>query len=243
MSRYALALLMVLGWSAAAAGELTLAPGTPLTPEAVADLVAAELRLRGVDGELSVVVSSPAAPIPNRAATPMRVALADLRYDQRRGRYDAILSAGLRSGESAAIASSGRVDQLVEVPVPARAIPRGETLQAEDVIVSRVLAASLPGDVLRRSEELVGQQAARSLAAGRPARAGDLVAPWLVRRGDDASIVFRRGALQIASAALVLDNGRRGETVRVRNGGSGELRRAVVVGSRQVEILDPGAPP
>ena len=126
MSRYALVLPIVLGWSAATANELTLAPGTPLTPEAVAGLVAAGLRDRGVGGELTVEVKSPATPIPNRATTPMRVALSDLRYDQRRGRYDAILSAGLSSGETAAIPTSGRVDQFVEVPVPARPIPRGE---------------------------------------------------------------------------------------------------------------------
>ena len=93
MSRYALALLLVLGWSAAAS-EVTLAPGMPLTPEAVAGLVTAGLRERGVGGKLSVEVRSPAAPIPNGATTPMRVTLADLRYDQRRGRYDAVLSAG-----------------------------------------------------------------------------------------------------------------------------------------------------
>lgn len=243
MSRFVLALLMVLGWTTAVASELTLAPGAPLTPEAVAGLVTAGLRERGVGGELSVEVRSPAAPIPNRATTPMRVTLADLRYDQRRGRYDAVLSAGLRSGESTAIPTSGQVEQLVEVPVPVRPIPRGETLQAEDVIVNRLPAAALPGDVLRRAEDLVGQQAARSLTAGRPTRAGDLAAPWLVRRGDDASIVFRRGALQIVSAAQVLDNGRRGESVRVRNDGSGEMRRATVVGSRQVEVLDSGALP
>jgi flagellar basal body P-ring formation protein FlgA len=244
MIRFALVLLVLLACSAgAAAAELTLLPGAPLTPEAVADMVAADLRARGVGGQVAVEVSSPAAPIPNRATTPMRVVLSELRYDQRKGRYDAILTAGLRSGEAASIPTSGRVDQLVEVPVPARPIARGETLRPEDVTTGTALAASLPSDALRRSEDLVGQQASRPLIPGRAARAGDLVAPWLVRRGDDASMVFRRGALQIVGAAVVLENGRQGESVRVRNAGSGETRRAVVVGTRQVEVTDPGAVP
>ena len=43
--------------------------------------------------------------------------------------------------------------------------------------------------------------------------------------------------------AVVLENGRQGKSVRVRNAGSGETRRAVVVGTRQVEVTDPGAVP
>jgi hypothetical protein len=87
MIRFALVLLVLLACSAgAAAAELTLLPGAPLTPEAVADMVAADLRARGVGGQVAVEVSSPAAPIPNRATTPMRVVLSDLRYDQRKGR-------------------------------------------------------------------------------------------------------------------------------------------------------------
>ena len=35
------------------------------------------------------------------------------------------------------------------------------------------------------------------LAAGRPARAGDVSAPWLVRRGEPASMRFTRGGLEI----------------------------------------------
>ena len=42
---------------------------------------------------------------------------------------------------------------------------------------------------------------------------------------------------------MALDNGRHGESVRVRNGGSGEMRRAVVVGPRQVEVIDPARVP
>ena len=60
MIRFALVLLVLLACSAGAtAAELTLLPGAPLTPEAVADMVAADLRARGVGGQVAVEVSSP----------------------------------------------------------------------------------------------------------------------------------------------------------------------------------------
>jgi flagella basal body P-ring formation protein FlgA len=40
---------------------------------------------------------------------------------------------------------------------------------------------------------------------------------------------------------VALENGRRGETIRVRNADSGEMRRATVVGPRNVEAADPDA--
>ncbi|MGD9507220.1 MAG: flagella basal body P-ring formation protein FlgA, partial [Geminicoccaceae bacterium] len=55
-------------------------------------------------------------------------------------------------------------------------------------------------------------------------------------RGDEAVTVFRRSSLEIVSAAEALDNGRRGETIRIRNAASGEVRRAVVVAERRVVV-------
>ena len=167
----------------------------------------------------------------------MRVALVDLRYDRRTGRYQGRLEAALPSGETAAIATSGRVDELVEVAVPARPIARGETIADADIVAAWLPLVSLPDDGLRRAEDLVGRQAVRPLAAGRAARAGEVAAPWQVRRGEDASMAFARGGLQIVTAAEVLENGRQGQTIRVRNAASGEVRQAVVVGPRRVEVL------
>ncbi len=167
----------------------------------------------------------------------MRVALVDLRYDRRSGRFQGRLQATLPSGETTAIATSGRVDELVEVAVPTRPIARGETIADADVAAAWLPAASLPDDGLRRAEDLVGRQAVRPLAAGRAARAGEVAAPWQVRRGEDASMAFSRGGLQIVTAAEVLENGRQGQSIRVRNAASGEVRQAVVVGPRRVEVL------
>ena len=168
-----------------------------------------------MDGTIDVEVREPAAPVPNQATTPMRVAFD--RATTRRERR----SLSRQPGGRAAIGRNGRdhrrpgrVDQFVEIAVPATADPT-----RPDDRRRRRHARPGPGRPHRcramccaARDDLIGRQAARVLAgAGRPARAGDLVAPWLVRRGDDASIVFRRGGLQIASATEVLDNGRAGE--------------------------------
>ena len=221
----------------AAVAEVSLPAGSPLTAEVVAGLVRDELVSRGIAGELTVEVRQPAASVPNRAGDAMRVVLGDLRYDRRSGRFQGRLQATLPSGETTGIATSGRVDANVEVVVPTRPIARGEIIADADVAAAWLPAASLPDDGLRRAEDLVGQQAVRPLAAGRAARAGEVAVPWRVRRGEDASMAFNRGGLQIVTAAEVLENGRQGQSIRVRNTASGEVRQAIVVGPRRVEVL------
>jgi flagella basal body P-ring formation protein FlgA len=203
----------------------------------VADLVRTDLAERGVTRQLAVEVRQPTAAVPNRSESAIRVALVDLRYDRRAGRYQGRLEAALPSGETTTILTSGRVDELVEVAVPNRPIARGETIALGDVASASLPVGALPDDALRRAEDLIGRRAVRPLASGRAARAGEVAAPWQVRRGDDASMAFRHGGLQIVTAAEVLENGRQGQTIRVRNTASGEVRQAVVVGPRRVEVL------
>jgi flagellar basal body P-ring formation protein FlgA len=230
------ALWCMLAVPPAGGAELVLAPGEPLTREAVAGVVREALAEQAHDGELAVDVQVPLAPLPNRAAAPTRIVVADLRYDARTGRYDAELLATLPSGETSTVKSAGRVQETVEVPVLARPIERGETIRREDLAWGSFARASVRVDALRDVDGLVGLQAIRRLSGGRVIRAADVTVPWLVRRGDPLKLVFERAGLEIAGPGVALDHGRHGEPVRVQNATSGEVRQAIVVGPRRVQV-------
>jgi flagellar basal body P-ring formation protein FlgA len=220
----------------AGGAELVLAPGEPLTRDAVAGVVREAFAAQAHDGELTVDVQVPLTPLPNRAAAPMRIVVAGLRYDARTGRYDAELLATLPSGETSTVKSAGRVQEMVEVPVLARPIERGETIRREDLAWGSFARASVRVDAMRDIGDLVGLQAVRRLNGGRVVRAGDVAMPWLVRRGDPLSLVLKRAGLEIAGPGVALDHGRHGEPVRIQNATSGEVREAVVVGPRRVQV-------
>jgi flagellar basal body P-ring formation protein FlgA len=94
-------------------------------------------------------------------------------------------------------------------------------------------------------DDFVCLQAFRRFNGGRVVRAADVAVPWLVRRGDQLSLVFKRAGLEIAGPGVALDDGRHGEPVRVQNAASGEMRQAIVVGPRrvQVQVGVPGSTP
>lgn len=229
--------LLTLAWPLQAhAAELTLPPGAPLTEAMVGNLVRSQLAAQGMAGDIAVEVRQPRGEVPNRAAIAMRIALVDLRVDRAAGRFQGRIEAILPTGERTEMATSGRLDRPVEILVPARAIARGRTIATEDLEPAHLLASDLPEDALALAADLVGRQASRTLLPQRPIRVGDVAEPWLVRRGDEAAAIFRRNGLEIVSAAEALDNGRQGEVVRMRNAASGEVRRAVVVAERRVEV-------
>jgi flagella basal body P-ring formation protein FlgA len=206
-------------------------------------MVREALAQRGVDGDLVVEVQAPSASLANRASGPTRVVVGELRYEPRTSRYDAKLLASLVTGEATTILSSGRVDELVEAAVLTRPIDRGETIGPGDLTQRALPLGSVRNNAFRAPEELVGLQAARPLAAGRAVRAQDLVAPLLVRRGEPASMLLKRGGLEVSDSGIALEHGHRGEWIRVQNAASGEIRRALVVGPRRVEVGPEGPAP
>ncbi|MNN87558.1 flagellar basal body P-ring biosynthesis protein FlgA [compost metagenome] len=55
-----------------------------------------------------------------------------------------------------------------------------------------------------------------------------LVSPWLVRRGERVSMVARHGDTQAVTQGEALENGRKGQVIRVKNLASGSIIDAQV---------------
>jgi flagella basal body P-ring formation protein FlgA len=222
--------------------EAVLPPGQPLDQATVEALIGEALAARGVAGPLSLRVDRPALPLPNQATRPIALTVAALDHEPRSGRYRARLAAKLPDGASSTIEVAGLAEELVEVPVLGRPLAEGQTIAAEDLIRRPLPASALRADSLLSAAELVGQAAARPLAAGRPLRSRDIAVPQLIRRGDVVKIVYATGGLEIVTAGIALEPGPRGAMIQVQNAASGETRRGTVSGLRRV-VVDTGAAP
>lgn len=102
---------------------------------------------------------------------------------------------------------------MVEVPVLAGSVQRGDILSAADFETAELTESRARGAVF--PEDAEGLEARRNLAAGRIVRDRDLVEPRLVRRGDQVSILVQSGALKITARGEALEEGAEGDTVRV----------------------------
>ena len=123
---------------------------------------------------------------------------------------------------------SGRAMAVVDIPVLARALARGETINEGAIDWVRLPAARVRGDVLVTANQLVGLEARRALRPGEPVRASDLKAPAAVTRGETVALVYTLGALTLTARARAMSDAALGERARFVNLQSNRTVEAVV---------------
>ncbi len=231
----AFCLLLLSGLPAAA--ELILAPGEPLDAARMRDLVEPRLEARFAGSRFAIDFYEPVLPLANRATAPTRIDVVGWRHDPRSGRFEARLLARLESGAQSRITVVGRARELVPVAVPRRNLGKG-TILTEGLLEEAWLPASrLREDTILPVEDLVGLESRRSLRRGQPIRRGQVGRARLVRRGDVVTLELRRPGLLLTALGRALEDGARGEVIRLVNLDSERPLRGRVSGARRVTIL------
>lgn len=197
-----------------------------LTPARLADhadVIRAALIAEGAPEGAEILLSAPDAVV--RVVEGAAPAIETVSYNRASGRF--LIRARGAPGEPL-IAVSGVAAAPVLVPTPARDIPRGRILTADDIEFRDIV----DGGALRYLEDpqlIIGKEARRDLAKGAPLRASDLAAPLLMKRGATATIVLEAPGLRLTQIASALENGAEGDLIRFRNVNSGAEIRAIVL--------------
>lgn len=135
-----------------------------------------------------------------------------------------------------AVPVSFAVQAWRETPVAARPLDAGARLDAVALTRQQTDVAALDGAALL--DPPPGQaRAARALRAGDPLRQRDAAPMPLVQRGQWASLRSGTGVVMTEARVEVLQDGREGENVRVRQPGAMAQVTARVVGPGQLEIV------
>ncbi len=232
----AFCLLLLTGLPAAAA-ELTLAPGEPLDAARMTDLVEPRLEARFAGSRFAIDFYEPALPLANRATAPTAIDVVGWRHDPRSGRFEARLLARLEGGAQSRITVIGRARELVPVAVPRRTVGRGTILTEGLLEEAWIPVSRLREDTMVLAEDLIGLESRRSLRQGQPIRRGQVRRPRLVRRGDIVTLELRRPGLLLTALGRALEDGARGEVIRLVNLDSERPLRGRVSGTRRVTIL------
>ncbi len=131
------------------------------------------------------------------------------------------------------------VERYVEALVAARKIPRGRSVSAADVAITKIEQSLVGEGKLTNVGQAVGLMAARTIQAGMALRAEMLRMPPVVRRGEYKSVVCGGNGFQIMTRGRVLDNGSTNDVVRVRLS-SRKIVKAVVLDSKTLKMVRQG---
>ena len=137
----------------------------------------------------------------------------------------------VRNGKSLSFVRAVALVRLFgPVVVLKRAVPRHHVLAADDLEVRRMDLAGAGKGFFAGREGLCGKRLRRALTAGSVVHAADVESVPLVRRGEVVDIVARVGAIEVRVPGLAREDGRAGETVRVKNMASRRLVSVRVAG-------------
>lgn len=138
--------------------------------------------------------------------------------------------------EGEPVSVTGRADPMIDMPVLARPLARGEVITAGDVEWVRMRADRVRADAISSETALIGQEARRALRAGEALRGYDLREPAAVTRGETVALVFQSGALVLTARARALENAALGQTARFVNLQSNRTVEGVVEGPGRVRV-------
>jgi flagella basal body P-ring formation protein FlgA len=159
----------------------------------------------------------------------------DLRYDPQSRRFSALIVADPSAVDSV-FTVTGRVTRVVKLPVPVRALNREDVIGQRDIQWVQVSADRLDPNVITEEGQLVGMAPRHLLRAGDPVRTSDVQPPVVVSKGALVTMMYKTSFMVITARAKALQDGAKGETVRVMNLQSKRELEAVVASADMVVV-------
>ena len=168
--------------------------------------------------------------------------VAQLEYDAGTARFTALLTVTADGVPATQLRLSGRVQEMVELPVPRRRMLPGDVVQASDLQWTRMRALLAREEVVRTVAEAAGQALRRPVQPGQPLLLADLGRPVLVVKGTPMLLALDGPGLQLTATGVATEPAGLGERVRVINPASRVVIEAEVTGPGRARVL-PGTQP
>jgi flagella basal body P-ring formation protein FlgA len=222
-------------------------PGRVVTPREIVARLRDALVEHGMRQESLVELANRSQDIAVAIDAPDTIDVTQLDFDADAGRFTAVLVVGAGHPSQQRSIVTGRVFPTVPVPVLRRVINPGDVIRAEDVEWGSMREDQMRVDAVTSPQQVIGQTPRIRLRAGEPIRQGDTQPVVLVNRDSTITIVVDTGSMRLTALGRALDNGSRGQLVRVTNLQSRQTIEAIVAGPDLVTVplggrLAPSAP-
>lgn len=167
---------------------------------------------------------------------PATVDVTNASYNNRTGRFEATISAPSAQNPIKQTNVAGTVRAMTTIPVLKSALRNGDIIGSTDIDLIDVYVSDIQPDTLLKPEDLIGMTPRRMAIAGKMLRATEIQAPQLVSRGENVTIVFKEGPLRLTASGKAMQNGAKGDIIRVVNTNSNRPIDGTVNGSREVIV-------
>ena len=207
----------------------------------VQDALLAALRDRGVKNEVEIEFGNQHLNLHVAAEKASTVGVEGLIFDPASGRFVATVAVPANDPSATRTRVTGKVHKLVSVPVLAEEKKRGEVIRPTDIVWRDVRATEIRDHVVTDDDDLIGMSAKREIKAASIVHASQIRRPVMVPKGAIVQIELYRGPMSLSTQGKALEEGSKGDVIRVTNIRSSKVIEARVSGPNRVDVLGDGA--
>jgi len=135
---------------------------------------------------------------------------------------------------------AGRAFGVVQVPVLSRRVVPGDVIGPADVDWQDVRTDQTGSDIAATDAQLIGMTPKRGVPVNQPVRLRDLQSPRMIDKGALVTITLATANLTLSAQGKALQDGGKGEVIRVVNTQSNRIVEATVAGPNIVAVAKPG---
>lgn len=204
--------------------------------ETIKDRIRESLENQGIDKSDEIELGDRLYKIhaPNEFGTKLNVE--EIAYEKKSGRFTATLS--ITSGKPGNIRRviGGWVRKMTTVPVLARRVSTQDVIKKHDVKLVPVRSNRIQKETIVSLSDLIGKSPSRTLTPGAPLRRKDVRPPLMVTKGSLVTMVLQGKFMRLTARGRSLEDGSKGDVIRIRNSKSNKQIEAVVIGPGRVAI-------
>jgi flagella basal body P-ring formation protein FlgA len=132
--------------------------------------------------------------------------------------------------------ATATVDDWRAIPVLNKTIERGMLIAEGDYELVRFNLSELPSDVASSPQQVVGRAAKSRIPAGESVRRSMIDIPPTIAKGTKINARYAVGGLMVTVSAVAVDDGLKGEIIRLRNEASNKIFKGSVIDEKTVEV-------
>ena len=217
-------------------GDVFARESVTLTEDDMAQVIKAEFAEQGLGEDVEIEFFGGQTNFVIKEADHVKIMVSSLDISQGQNKFTAkaeIFADGQPAGQTKLL---GRYFVMTEVMMPSHDISKGSILRKEDFVRAKVRSNRLREDMVTLEENLVGKQAAKLIKANRPVSAKDIRDEVLIKKGQKVTVIYQHNTLQIVAKMEALEDGVKGQYIKILNTKSDRELAAKVLDKNTVEV-------
>ncbi len=211
---------------------------TVIEHDTIAEAILTAIREDGVYGDYQLRIPNQYHEIVLPADQPATFDITRLNVDTTRKTFEATIAAPSEINPIQHLRITGHMDAVVDVPVLTGNLQNGRIISKNDITMIKIRERDFSANTIADPHQLIGMTARRLITAGRPIKDADLIAPQIVKRGELVTLSLSNGPLNLTTQVKALQNGAKGDVIRVVNTSSNQVLQAIIQRENEVAVVE-----